>query len=215
MALDPCVPGRPETCSPTYGTSGSLLEELEEPARSNHLGPQGLSPPPQPTIRGDERDHLIRDVRDDINEGVVTAASGVEDRDATGDSVRDALSSPALQDHDHRLGDPSRVNGSSYLVHESSGCSCSVPPPAGRTRPDHIRCINEKHSSSLIVGRRAGGLLLRRSNPARPARLIHSSTAENQHPSAPSEHRREKRPIPARSRPIRPPIPGQGPGSLP
>ena len=35
----------------------------------------------------------------------------------------------AFQDHDDRLGDSSRVNGRSHLVHEGSGCSCSVPPP--------------------------------------------------------------------------------------
>ncbi len=138
------------------GTSSSLRKDLEEPPRSDHLGSLGPGPPPQLAIRRDECDTLVRDLRDDINEGVVTAASGVEDRDAIGDSVRYALTSLAFEDHDHRLGDPPRVNGRSYLVHECSGRSCSVPPPAGRTRADHICCIDQKHSSSLIGGRMAG-----------------------------------------------------------
>jgi hypothetical protein len=95
----------------------------------------------------------------------------VEDRDAIGDSVRYALTSLAFEDHDHRLGDPPRVNGRSYLVHECSGRSCSVPPPAGRTRADHICCIDQKHSSSLIAGEPRDALFLPRSPPARPASL--------------------------------------------
>ena len=194
IALDPGVPGRPTGCSPG-GTSNSLLQELEEPPRSNYAGSQGLSPPPQLAIRGDEGDHLIRDVGDDINEGVVTAAGSVEDRDAIGDAVRDALASPAFQDHDHRLRDPSRVNGGSYLVHEGSGCSCSVPPPAGRARPDHICCIDEKHGSSLIAGRMAARLFSR-DHPARPTRL-HSSFLK----PVPRAGVRRNEPIPARSGP--------------
>jgi hypothetical protein len=171
MALDPGEPAVRAAAVPERN-SGSLRKELEEPAWSNHLGPQGLSPPPQLAIRGDECDHLIRDVRDDINEGVVTATGGVEDRDAVSDSVRDALSSPAFQDDDYGLGDPSRVDGSSYLGHESSGRSCSIPPPAGRTRPDHIRRVNEKHNPSLIVGSMAGRLRSPEMTSS-PLRLIH------------------------------------------
>ena len=58
-------------------------------------------------------------------------------------AIRDAPASLAFQDHDDRLGEPSRLNGRPYLVHERSGGSGSVPPPAGRTRPDHICRINE------------------------------------------------------------------------
>jgi hypothetical protein len=170
MALDPGVPGVRRAVPPVRNFQ-LLFKELEEPPRSNHAGSQGLSPPPQLAIRGDECDHLVRDVRDDVNEGVVPAASSVEDRDAAGDAIGDALASFAFEDHDHRLRDPARVNGSSYMVHEGSGCSCSVMPPAGRARPDHICGIDQKHSSSLIAGAWRDALFLARSPPAGPASL--------------------------------------------
>ena len=57
----------------------------------------------------------------------------------------------AFEDHGDRLGESSRANGCPYLVHEGSGCSCSVPPPAGRTGPDHICSIDEEHRSSVMI----------------------------------------------------------------
>jgi hypothetical protein len=84
-----------ELLTPVRNVS-SLLKELQEPSGSNHVGSQRLSPPPQLAIRADECDHLIRDVRDDINEGVVAAASSVEDRDAVSDAIRDTLASLAF-----------------------------------------------------------------------------------------------------------------------
>jgi hypothetical protein len=150
----------PALCS-APSVFSSQLEELEEPSGSNHIGSQGLRAPPQLTIRCNQCDHLTRGARSDINEHVVTAARGMEDGHTIGDATLDALARLAFQDHDDRLGDASRVNGRSYLVHERSGCSRSIPPPAGRTRPDHIRCINEKHSSSLIVPVYGGGTALR------------------------------------------------------
>ena len=76
--------------------------------------------------------------------------------------ARAPLASLAFQHHDDRLGDPSRVDGRPYLVHERSSGSSSVPPPAGRTRPDHICSINEKHCPSLIVTANGGAVLSER-----------------------------------------------------
>lgn len=138
----------------------SLLKELKESPRSNHVDSHGLSPPTQLAIRRDECDHLIRGVRGGVNEHVVTAGSGVEHRDAVGDASLSALAGLAFQNHDDRWGDPSRVNGRPYLVDERSGGSSPVSPPAGWSRPDHVCCINEKHRSSLIVTANGGGAVL-------------------------------------------------------
>ena len=145
-----------------------LLEELKEPSRSDDVRSHGLSPQLQLTIRRNQPDHLTRGARSDIDEHVVTAARGVQDRDAVGDATLDALARLAFQDHDDRLGDPSRVNGGSDLVHERSGCSSSIPPPASRTRPDHICCIDKKHNPSLIVTVNVGGTALLSGSPLYP-----------------------------------------------
>jgi hypothetical protein len=56
---------------------------------------------------------LIGRVRGDINEHVVPAARGMEDRYAGGDATLDTLPGLALEDHDDWLGDPSGVDGRS------------------------------------------------------------------------------------------------------
>jgi hypothetical protein len=69
-----------------------LIESVDEPTRSNHLGSEGLSPLPQLAIRGDQRD-LIRRVRGQVNEHVVTAASGMKDRHAVNHAGLDSIAS--------------------------------------------------------------------------------------------------------------------------
>lgn len=59
-----------------------LPEKVKEPPRPNHIGSQGLSPPPQLAVSGDECDRLTGGLRHDINEHVIAAPSSVEDRDA-------------------------------------------------------------------------------------------------------------------------------------
>ena len=73
----------------------SLLESLDEPSRSNHFCPEGLSPTPQLAIRSDQHDP-IRRIRDQVNEHVVTAASGMEDRDAINDASLDSIAGSPL-----------------------------------------------------------------------------------------------------------------------
>jgi hypothetical protein len=135
--------------------AGPLLEKLEEPPRSNDFGPQSLSPPLQFAICGDECDRLSGGIRRHVDEHVVAAARCVQDCHAVGHTDRDALAGFAFEDHHDRFGDPSRINSPSYLVHERSGCSRPVAPPAGRTRTDHICRINEEHRSILVVETRA------------------------------------------------------------
>jgi hypothetical protein len=65
---------------------------LDEPSRSNHLCSEGLSPLPQLAIRCDQRD-LIRRIRGQVNEHVVTAASGMEDRHAVNNASLDSIAS--------------------------------------------------------------------------------------------------------------------------
>ena len=90
-------------------------------------------------------------VRGDVNQHVVAAARCVDDQNAVGNSSLDALASLPFEDDDDAFGDPSRVDSLPHLVDECSCCPSSVPPPTGRTRPDHICRINEEHSSSLMV----------------------------------------------------------------
>lgn len=75
----------------------------------------------------------------------------MDDRHVVGQAGLNATTSLPFQDHNNGCGEPTRSRGSSHLFYECSGCSRSVPPPAGRTRADDVRCINEKHSSSLTV----------------------------------------------------------------
>ena len=72
--------------------------------------------------------------------------------------VGDTFPGLALEDHGYRLGDPSCSNGCSHLLHERSGRSCSVPPPAARTGSDDVGCVNEKHRFGLILLRRGSHL---------------------------------------------------------
>ena len=117
----------------------------------DHVGAHGLSPPAQFAIRRDEGDLSIGGTIGDVNERVVAAAGGVHDVDAVGKAGRGTLPGLALEDHGHRSGDPSCGDGCSHLLHERTGRSCSVPPPAGGTGSDDVGCVNEKHRPSLIA----------------------------------------------------------------
>ena len=61
--------------SPLAPLVRSALEEMEEPARPDHLGAQGLGPLPQPTIRGDEGDRFVARSCHDMDERVIATAS--------------------------------------------------------------------------------------------------------------------------------------------
>lgn len=57
---------------------------MEEPARPDHLGPQGLSPSPELAISGDERDNLVGRPSHDMDERVIATAFSVDHGDAVG-----------------------------------------------------------------------------------------------------------------------------------
>jgi len=98
----------------------------------------------QLAIRRDQHD-LIRRIRGQVNEQVVTAASGMEDCHAVHHASLDSIASSPFQDHDNRFGEPARAQGCAHLFYELSGRSRSVPPPTGWTRSHDVGCINEKH----------------------------------------------------------------------
>ena len=72
-----------------------------------------------------------------------------------GDAVRrprlDAATSSPFEDHDNGFGNPPRFHRRANSFDERSGFSWSIPPPASRPRPDHVRRIDEKHYSSITV----------------------------------------------------------------
>lgn len=105
MTSASCLPAaRITTKLSIAGLDRRSLEELEEPSGPHNVASQGLSPPAELTIRCDECDLLISCVRDDLHEHVVTAAAGVENRDAAGEATLCALASLAFHDHDDGLG---------------------------------------------------------------------------------------------------------------
>lgn len=123
---------------------------LEQPTRSNDIGSEYLGPAPQFAIGRDQSDLLVSCLRCDLDERVVTASRSMNDSDTVGRATLDAPARLAFQDHDDRWDEPSGFNGRSKLSHERPSCSGSVPPPAGRTRPHHIGCVDKEHFSSLI-----------------------------------------------------------------
>jgi hypothetical protein len=75
----------------------------------------------------------------------------MEDCDPVGYASLDTAASSPFKDHDNGFGEYTRAHGSTNSFHERSGCSWSIPPPAARPGPDHIRRINEKHYRGLTV----------------------------------------------------------------
>ncbi len=96
-------------------------------------------------------------MRNDVDQRIVTTASGVEHGHPVGDATLCPVARLALEDHDDGFGNPSRTNRRSHLVHEGTGCSRPVPPPARGTGSDHVGRINEKHDSSLITEAEGNG----------------------------------------------------------
>jgi hypothetical protein len=141
-------------------------EKVEEPAGSNHVGSQCLSPSSQLAVCGDQGDCVIGALCHDIDQRIVATATGVHDCDTVGLAGGRTLASLAFEDHDDWLGDLPRSNGGPELADERAGCSCSVLPPTGWPRSDDVGCINEKHALSLPV-QRGGSRQARRQRPAR------------------------------------------------
>jgi hypothetical protein len=88
---------------------------------------------------------LTGGIGSDLKEGVVTAPGRMNDGDAVGHPCLGAATSSPFEDHYNGFGKPTRVHRSANSFDERSGCSWSIPPPASRPRPDHVRHIDEKH----------------------------------------------------------------------
>ena len=67
----------------------------------------------------------------------------MEDRHVIDDTGLYATASLPFQNHNHGYREAARPYCTLHLIDKCSGRSSSVPPPAGRTRPDHICCINQ------------------------------------------------------------------------
>jgi hypothetical protein len=73
----------------------------------------------------------------------------MNDGDAVGHPYFDAATSSPFKDHYNGFGNATRFYRGANSFDERTGCSWSIPPPASRTRPDHVRRIDEKHYPSL------------------------------------------------------------------
>jgi hypothetical protein len=130
----------------------SAVEEFEEPARPDHLCPQGLGSSPKLAISGDEGDRLAGCSSDHVDERLIAIAPGMHHRDAVSETGGRALTRPAFEDHNDGLIDPSGGSGGAHTGDECPCGSRSVPPPPGWARSDDVRCVDEKHASSTDVG---------------------------------------------------------------
>jgi hypothetical protein len=72
----------------------------------------------------------------------------MENSDTVSDALLDAAASSTFENHDNG-GEPVRFRGSTNSFYERSGCSWSIAPPPRRSKPNHVRRIDEKHSPSL------------------------------------------------------------------
>ena len=73
----------------------------------------------------------------------------MQNSDAFSDALLDAAASSTFKDHDNGFGEFIRFRCCTNSFHERSGCSWSIAPPPRRSRPDHVRRIDEKHYRSL------------------------------------------------------------------
>jgi hypothetical protein len=73
----------------------------------------------------------------------------MENSDTVSDALLDAAASSTFEDHDNGFGELIRFRCSTNSFHERSGCSWSIAPPPRRSRPNHVRRIDEKHYPSL------------------------------------------------------------------
>jgi hypothetical protein len=73
----------------------------------------------------------------------------MENSDAVSDALLDAAASSTFEDYDNAFGEPIGFGCSTNSFHERSGCSWPIAPPPRRSRPNHVRRIDEKHYPSL------------------------------------------------------------------
>lgn len=69
--------------------------------------------------------------------------------DAIGDILVHALAGHALEHHDDWRGQPARCRHVPNLHNKLRGRLGPIPPPAGGTGTNDIRCVDEKHRKSV------------------------------------------------------------------
>jgi hypothetical protein len=68
---------------------------------------------------------------------------------SVGFALLNAGASLSFENHDRRIGQPTRRYGRSHLTDERSGRPWSISPPPSGARSDDIRSINKQHGFSL------------------------------------------------------------------
>lgn len=124
------------------------MEEIDEPSGTGHTCAQDLDTPTQSTICRYEC-HLTGGVGSQGYEGVIATTRCMDNPDAVIGSLLDSGTSATLQDHDNLFAEAIRPSCSADLRDEHPGRPRSISPPSRRSRPNHVRRIDEKHYPSL------------------------------------------------------------------
>lgn len=93
-------------------------------------------------------------VSGDVHQEIITTTRRVEHSETAGHPGLDAPTSGPLEDHDHRRGEPPRLDGEPEPVDEPPRRSGSVPPPTVRSGSDHVGRVDQEHRASLAHARR-------------------------------------------------------------
>ena len=101
------------------------------------------------TVRGYQHD-LPRGIGNKTYERIVAAGRGMDDGDTFARPLFDSPASRAFKHHGYRLDELARSYSRTNPLHEVTGRSRSIPPPAGGTGPHHIRRVDENHRRSLL-----------------------------------------------------------------
>ena len=141
------IAGQPHSSA---SASVSVVEQINQPSRSCYVRPRRFGALAQFPIRSHKCDRTSG-FGDDGYKQVVTAPGCMEDGDAFSHSWLDAAAGLPLEDHDNGLGQRSLSDCGANSLYEHPGRSRSILPPAGRTRADHIRRIDQNHDFSRIV----------------------------------------------------------------
>jgi hypothetical protein len=131
-----------------FQTGASAVEQIEQPSRPLHNRTNTSATLAQEAVGRHER-HLTVRALGHGHEGVVATARSVDHSDPVEEPFLCAATSRTFEDHDHRFSESVFTYGSTNLVQERSSGAGPIPPPARWTRADHIRRIDEEHSSSL------------------------------------------------------------------
>lgn len=142
-------------------------ELVEKPART-HTGDvraHSSAAAGKCSVGGDE-DYRLRGGFGEGDKGVVAVTGRVDDLDAVGDALLNASARDAFEYHHDGRAECGAGGGGANACNELLSRLGSVPPPAGWTRPDDVRSIDEQHiRKTRTIPDRAASL----SNGPRPS----------------------------------------------